>query len=248
MLRVVSERLAAASCVVTYNGKTFDWPLLRGRYVMNRAATPALPPHLDLLHCARRVFRWRGQGARLADIEREVIGHRRVGDVDGAEIPERYFRYLRSGQGGPLVPVLDHNVHDVRLLAALLVHLCERFAAPDAADAAPDLLGFAHLAVRGGDDVRALHFARAASSATEPEIRSHALSLCARLVLREGDAREAVSLLERALVCASPPERAGLHLLLAKVYEHRLHDFAAAVRTKRVQRLERKLALRLPGL
>ena len=55
MLHWLRERVKQSSCVVSFNGKTFDWPLLRNRFIMNRVKAPALPPHLDLLHCARRV-------------------------------------------------------------------------------------------------------------------------------------------------------------------------------------------------
>ncbi|MGZ3460955.1 MAG: ribonuclease H-like domain-containing protein, partial [Archangium sp.] len=55
MLRVLAERMAESSCLVTFNGKSFDWPLLRTRFVLNRVSPPAELPHLDLLHCARRV-------------------------------------------------------------------------------------------------------------------------------------------------------------------------------------------------
>ena len=59
MLRLLAERIEAASCLVTYNGKAFDWPLLRTRFVMNRLAVPEPVMHLDLLHCARRPHRGR---------------------------------------------------------------------------------------------------------------------------------------------------------------------------------------------
>ena len=62
MLRVLAERMAEPPAWSTYNGKSFDWPLLRTRFVLNRVPTPAELPHLDLLHCARRVFKHRGSG------------------------------------------------------------------------------------------------------------------------------------------------------------------------------------------
>src|SRR5262245_46466839 len=83
MLARLSERLAAASCIVSFNGKSYDWPLLRTRFVMNRMPVPAPPPHLDLLHCARRVFRYRCESARLTELEAAVVGHLRRGDVPG---------------------------------------------------------------------------------------------------------------------------------------------------------------------
>lgn len=271
MLARVAERLASASGVVTYNGKTFDWPLLRSRFVMNRMKAPSPPPHLDLLHCARRIFKWRGGGARLAEIEREVIGYHRVGDVDGALIPELYFRYLRSGNPGPLAPVLEHNVHDIRLLAALLAHLCEQFeAAPPAGDPR-DLLGYAHLALRAEDLPRASAFSAGVISqlqlpansgrAGARHLAAEALILSARVALRIGEPQVAADSLERALRGCRPQVRSELHLALAKIYEHRLRDFASALRhaaltgptepdedqARRLERLARRGARTAPG-
>jgi uncharacterized protein YprB with RNaseH-like and TPR domain len=65
MLHWLRERVQQSSCVVSFNGKAFDWPLLRTRFVLNRVPAPSLPPHLDLLHCARRVLRPRLQSVRL---------------------------------------------------------------------------------------------------------------------------------------------------------------------------------------
>ena len=70
MLHWLRERVQQSSCVVSFNGKAFDWPLLRTRFVLNRVPAPVLPPHLDLLHCARRVLRQRLRSVRLVELER----------------------------------------------------------------------------------------------------------------------------------------------------------------------------------
>lgn len=230
LLTRVAERLAAAKALVTYNGKTFDWPLLRNRFVMNRLKTPAPPAHLDLLHSARRVFRWRGAGTRLADVERDVIGHRRVGDVPGAEIPERYFRYLRTGNSAPLLPVFEHNVSDVRLMAALLAYLCQRYEAREPQGDLRDHVGLGHVAFRNGELDRAARFGAAASGSTDPEISTEGLLLVARSALRSNDPATAAANLERALGRSRLSDRPPLHLALTKIYEHRLRDFGAALR------------------
>jgi uncharacterized protein YprB with RNaseH-like and TPR domain len=113
MLRALSARVAASSCLVTFNGKSFDWPLLRARYVMNRLPPPPERPHLDVLHCARRVLKRRGAGMRLAWAEREVLGFTRDGDIPGSEIPALYFAYLKHGDASRLMPVFEHNKHDL---------------------------------------------------------------------------------------------------------------------------------------
>lgn len=261
ILRAFEERLQAASCLVTYNGKTFDWPLLRSRFVMNRLKPPAPAPHLDLLHCTRRVFRHRPGGAKLVHIESEVLGHRRVGDVPGDQIPELYFRYLRSGQGHLLTPVLEHNAHDMVLLAALLGELVRQFRDHEGECDPRDRLGYASVAARAGHAARALSFARSAAQHGDDSLSAEALSLAAQISRREGDLASAVAALLKAASVARGERLAKVHLELSKLHEHRLRDLPRALEharhtiaaegedahRKRVARLERRLGSRPPG-
>ncbi len=120
ILELLERRLADASMIVTYNGKSFDVPLLRTRFVMNRMKRPAEPPHLDLLHVARRVHRHRLTTCTLSSIESEVLGRERVGDISGMDIVEAYAHFLRTGDDGALHGVVTHNEHDVLAMVALL--------------------------------------------------------------------------------------------------------------------------------
>lgn len=255
ILRFLEERLARASCLVTYNGKTFDWPLIRSRFVMNRLPPPKPRPHLDLLHCARRVFRHRPGGAKLVQIEREVLGFHRVGDVPGEEIPELYFRFLRTGDGGLLAPVMTHNGHDLVLLAALLGVLGTQYGGGRAEDPR-DALGFASVAARAGQVERAVAFAEAsAQQSTSGPIQSQALALAAEVWRRTGRFDDAIGALERALPMAPASERPQLHLMLSKLFEHRVGQLEHALRharftrpvegavgqQRRIARLERRL-------
>jgi len=257
MLRLLAERMAESSCLVTFNGKSFDWPLLRTRFVLNRVPVPPELPHLDLLHCARRVFKHRGTGTRLVHLEEQVLDYHRVGDVDGSLIPELYFRFLRGGDGSALTPVLEHNAKDLLLLAALLGLLVRRFRASGAEGADPrDLLGFAGVALRARDYARAHDFARAAAAGDTGSVGTEALALASRLARRGGDDRTAVADLQRALASARADQTGPLHLSLAKLYEHGLKDLPQALHharlatpaesgealRRRVERLERKLS------
>ena len=82
----IAERIKQASMLVTFNGKSFDLPVLRTRFVMGRSAFPDEPPHLDLVHVARRLHHGRGFGARLGAVEREVLGFVRENDVPSGEV------------------------------------------------------------------------------------------------------------------------------------------------------------------
>jgi len=120
MLARFAARVAEASALVTYNGKSFDLPLLKTRLVMNRLPELAAAPHLDLVHVARRLHRHRVPQLNLIHVESEVLGFIRTGDIPGAEICSRYTHYLRTGDDSALVAVLDHNEWDVVAMAALV--------------------------------------------------------------------------------------------------------------------------------
>ena len=251
-----AERLADASCLVSYNGKAFDWPLLRSRFVMNRMTPPTPPPHLDLLHCARRVFRYRVESARLVEIEAGVLGHVRQDDIPGALIPALYFDFLRGASERTLHPVLEHNASDLVLLVALLADLARRFSAPAVEDDAGDLLGCAEVAFRAGDEARALAFAEASASRAQ-QSRVHTLAWCvtARVRWRNADRPGAAAALRRALETADGQAAPALHLALAKLSEHAFKDLPAALEhahlaavaepaalhSRRLTRLQRKL-------
>ena len=120
LLAALKPLLERASGLVTFNGSTFDLPLLETRFIMARGRWPVAMPHLDLLRPARRVWASCFADCRLATLEREVIGLVRGDDIPGGFIPALYFDYLRSRRAAPLVRVLAHNRDDVLTLVGLL--------------------------------------------------------------------------------------------------------------------------------
>ena len=257
LLHRVAERVRDASCVVTYNGKSFDWPLLRARFVLNRIAMPELPPHLDLLHCARRVWKPRMASVRLSEVERALLGFYREDDVDGAEIPGLYLGYLRGADPRTLLPVFTHNEQDVVALAAILWRLCAHFEQVRPADDARDHLAYARIALRAGDFNRAQAFAEAAAVGSDSHgLASLAHGVCASVARRRGDTQGAALCWERALAtCVSDESAARVHLALTRLYERQLRDLPRAqyharytlasegsdAHGRRLQRLQRRL-------
>ncbi|PYU03437.1 MAG: hypothetical protein DMG34_13095 [Acidobacteria bacterium] len=125
VLLELAARIAERPVLVTFNGKTFDWPLLESRYLMTRCIrVPELAAHLDLLHPARAVWKLRLGSVRLVELERHVLDAPRLGwhredDVPSSLIPQFYFDYLRGRSALPLAGVVRHNGMDLRGLAAL---------------------------------------------------------------------------------------------------------------------------------
>lgn len=126
LLAAVADFFDEADLIVTYNGKTFDVPVMETRWSFHRMELPLDGvPHFDMLHPARRLWKNRlgdgyvDAGCRLSTLERILFDVQRVGDVPGFDIPQRFFGFVRSGDPRPLEPVLEHNRIDLVSLAAV---------------------------------------------------------------------------------------------------------------------------------
>lgn len=230
MLAALNALFAQFEVVVSFNGKSFDVPLLTTRYIANRQR-PALrtSAHLDLLHPARRVWRERLDSCTLGTLERAVLGHSRDRDVPSWMIPELYFRYVRGGAPEPLVGVFEHNLHDVLSLVALTCRLGRLLDGPSGIPAEADEL-FA--AARIYEDLGLLgeacsRYERALASGRGVAVRAQVASRLAMLCKRAGRHERAVQLWRRlatlGLTGCEP------FVELAKHYEHRLRDYDAAL-------------------
>ncbi len=247
VLARVKERIEKASMLVTFNGKSFDMPVLRTRFVMERAEFPREPPHLDLVHVARRLHKGRGVGSRLGTVEREVLGFVRENDVPSGEVSQCYLHFLRTGDTRALLGVIDHNAWDVVSMAAMVGLYGEPLEGSQLE--AEDLVGVARTLKRAGHADRAFEVAEAACAkgAGASGIRARAEISKAR-----GDKARALADFEEL---AKDVDDAAVRLELAKLYEHHAKDVARALavvesgtgeaedrRARRVARLEKKLA------
>jgi uncharacterized protein len=219
LLESLDERLREASMLVTFNGKSFDWPLLMGRYVMNRRAPPATPTHLDLLHVARRLHKLRLGSVTLKRLESEVLGLERGEDIDGAEIGPRYAHFLRTSDESALSVVVEHNATDVLSMAALV----GLYGEPIALLAPLDLVGLGRTLSRAGEKDAALEVAEQARARGAG---SEALRLAAQLHKARGDRLRALAEFEELAAEIDEPR---VRLELAKLYEHLVKDHRAAL-------------------
>ena len=231
LLLELSRRLAERRVLVTFNGKSFDWPLLETRFRMTRALAPRPPAtHLDLLHPARQLWRLRLGSVRLTELERHVLGcdgpslgWTRRDDIDSALIPQVYFDYLRGGPAEPLVHVFRHNQMDLRGLAALAGKILAILAEPEASESSVedplDLYGLSRLLHRRGDLPRARRvYERALEAGLPGAVDRAARRELARFAKRERDYARATSLWEELL--ADSTEGLEAYEQLAIYYEH----------------------------
>jgi uncharacterized protein YprB with RNaseH-like and TPR domain len=210
LLELLTERVSTSSLLVTFNGKSFDWPLLASRFVMNRLVAPSVACHLDLLHVARRLHKPRMTRVNLRALEAETLSIERGPDIDGAEIGPRYNHFLRTGDEDAIRPVIEHNSIDVLSMVALAGLYGEPLERVDEADWVP--LG--RVLRRARDFERAQAMAeRALKKGGSLEARR----LRAELAKARGDRDSA--LLDFETLCQSLDDP-KLRLELAKLYEH----------------------------
>ncbi|HXA79270.1 MAG TPA: ribonuclease H-like domain-containing protein [Candidatus Acidoferrales bacterium] len=225
LLHELSARLAERPVLVTFNGKSFDWPLLETRYRMTRCIRAPVPrAHLDFLHPARNLWRLRIGSVRLAELELHVLGWNRGADMVSAMIPQIYFEYLRGGPPEPLVPIFHHNQMDLRGLAALATRTLSLLGNPEThGHDGLELFGVSRICERRGDSVRARKLYQQSIARELPrETDRAARSSLARLAKREGDLELARELWESTL--GNSREGFEAYEQLAIYYEHRMRE------------------------
>lgn len=247
---VLSELQAWAGrhgALCTYNGRTFDVPLVETRFMFHRVPCPLDGvPHLDMLHAARRLWRQRplttgtpdpdDASCSLSVLEKHIAGLHRVGDVPGYEIPSRFFKFVRSGDARPLEAVLEHNRLDLISLAAVLARAIVLINhGPSAASTAQEAYGLARVYERGGayenaeaSLLRTIDFARRVGA--EPEVHGEALRRLAWIRRRHRRLQEAAQAWQELASlprCAASLRREAAEAL-AIHHEHRSKDLDVA--------------------
>lgn len=177
-LAALDEHLREFEVLITYNGKSYDQPLLETRYRLTRGKTPfARMRHLDLLHGARRLWKLRMESCKLTHLEEQILGVWREGDLPGHLIPFVYFEYLREREATKLVPIFHHNAIDILTLACLT-------AIVPAAFRSTDCVSLARVGVRRGEELAGI----------------------ARWLMNSGELEQALDMMKRS-VDAGLPDR-----------------------------------------
>jgi uncharacterized protein len=223
MLGALSEALEPYKALVTFNGKTFDVPLLETRYALARMKSPLdRLLHLDLLHPARGLWKLRLESCKLTHLEANLLGIRREGDVDSSEIPAIYFNYLRTGNACGLQPVFYHNALDVITLAALAVELARTISC--VLETSPASAGLLL-------DPSETAIARVQGDGAKADLHPLDLFSLSRIFERAGVQEHSVMACERALAAGLPePVEARALLQLARQHKRqRRYERAAEV-------------------
>jgi len=252
MLGMLSELLPRFTHLVTYNGRTFDWPLVKNRYVLHRMPQPKDPAHFDFLYPSRSLWRTTMPSVRLGAVEESKLGVLRVDDVPGSMAPALYFQYLAERDVSVLEGVVRHNETDIVTLLALAIHFGRLLDARVDLEALPaaELIRLALWYERLGFEAEAVSAIDAL--ARRPAIdASDAWEEAAQFYKRRKRWDDAVRLWRAIAEEHSGRFAARLepYIELAVAYEHRLKDVSAALQwTDEALRLaEQRLALARAG-
>ncbi|WP_420631157.1 ribonuclease H-like domain-containing protein [Candidatus Leptofilum sp.] len=230
MLLLLDELLAQKAGLVTFNGRSFDIPLLEGRFIMNRLPTDlAERPHFDLLHPARRLWRHRLGSCALSSLEGSLLGLRRSQeDVPGWLIPSLYNQYLRSGDARELVRVFYHNEIDMVSMVTLAARVTRLLHQPDPGDHPIDLYSLGRWqADLGLTEAAEQNFRLAAQGELPLELYHQNLHRLALLLKRNGRAAEALPLWQQ--IAATSFDDVTAHEELAKYYEWQAQELDQAL-------------------
>jgi uncharacterized protein YprB with RNaseH-like and TPR domain len=262
-LAALEAHLTEFDVLITYNGKSFDQPLLETRYRMTRGKPPfGRMRHLDLLHGARRLWKLRLESCKLMQLEQQILGVDREGDLPGHLIPYVYFEYLREREANKLVPIFHHNAIDILTLACLTAIVPAAFRSTDCDSLArvgvrrgEELAGIARWLMNSGEFDQALDLMQRAVAAGLPDhLLFRALWDIANIQKKLERPLAALHCLQELAGCRNEFQVRALEEL-AKYYERKAPDFIlaleftkqalsfehSAVLTRRRDRLQKKV-------
>jgi len=217
--------------VVTFNGKAFDLPLLETRFILHRTALPLSGlPHLDFLFSARSLWSHKHESCRLNHLAQQILEADRQEDIPSAEIPQRYFEFLRTGEFSLVEPILYHNQEDLLSLLGVVISGAAMFSDEEEGRIDPeadamDLYGAARLLERTGENERSARFMRRAlEGQLSGEVAALARMKLAAHFKKNRDWERAISLWQEM----TPLNRLTCYRELAIYYEHRERDYEKA--------------------
>lgn len=232
LLHRLADHLSEFDTLVTYNGKTYDQPLLETRYRMARTKAPfGSMEHFDLLFGARRLWKLRFDSCRLVELENRILGVERTGDLPGEMIPYVYFEYLRTHEATRVVPILHHNAMDIVTLACLTAIVPWAFRDPEQATFShgAEMVGLGRWLLAADQPDKALGLLRRAiEKGLNDELLFRTMWDVARIEKKLGREDAALSVFTELAGCRNGWRIPALEEL-AKYYEHRERNYPMAL-------------------
>ncbi|MCH1627333.1 ribonuclease H-like domain-containing protein [Ferdinandcohnia quinoae] len=216
--------------LVTYNGKAFDWPQVKTRHTLIRDAIPKLPEfgHFDLYHASRRLWKNKLESVRLANVEKEILGIKRVGDVPGFLAPILYFDYLDNQDPEGIFGILQHNEIDILSLISLYIHLSGIILQSESNDNISEQFEVAKWLDTLGETKKAESLYEQVAEHNELDVMKAKLAL-AFLYKKQNKVDESIHLFHEIFEIGFEGEKVISGIELSKHYEHRVKDFKKAL-------------------
>ncbi|WP_040208417.1 ribonuclease H-like domain-containing protein [Neobacillus jeddahensis] len=216
--------------LVTYNGKSFDWPQVKTRHTLVRENVPKLPEfgHFDLFHAARRLWKHKLERMKLSIVEKEVLGVERVDDIPGFLAPMIYFDFIERKQPEGMLGIIKHNEIDILSLVTLYTHLTFQLYGIDQKQTRPESFEVGRWFSSLGEKNEATKILT--NLTTDGDITSYKAKLI--LAYQYKKERNWIQARDLFLSVADSGDRQMMieaNLELAKIYEHRLKDYELAI-------------------
>ncbi|WP_042457733.1 ribonuclease H-like domain-containing protein [Neobacillus dielmonensis] len=216
--------------LVTYNGKSFDWPQVKTRHTLVREHVPKLPEfgHFDIYHAARRLWKHKLDRIKLTNVEQDVLGVERADDIPGYLAPMIYFDFIESKQPEGMLGILKHNEVDILSLVTLYTHLTFQLCGKDLGQTRKETyevgrwfaaLGETHQAERVLTKLTAI----------QDVTSSKAMLTLAYQHKKDHNYQKAQKLFLDAAESGGPLEQFTAYIELAIIYEHRIKDLQLAI-------------------
>lgn len=216
--------------MVTYNGKSFDWPVLKSRHTLIREHVPKLPPfgHFDLYHAARRLWKHRLERLKLSIVEKEILEFERKDDIPGFLAPMIYFDFVERKDPEGMLGILKHNEMDILSLISLYTHLSFQLLGLDSSRTAQETFEVGRWYSYIGESEAAEGVFSELSQGNKPEAvqARHALAFQAK---KKKDWHRAAGLWQEVAEQASGKLQFEACLELAKIFEHRIKQYERAL-------------------
>lgn len=230
LLYLLEQELQQKDTVISFNGKTFDLPLLQTRFTISRLGFLGASgkKQVDLLHMSRRLWKHKLESCSLGSLEEHILGVERMDDIPGYEIPQRYFEFLQTGDGHYLQKIVEHNFIDIVSMATLLYRLhTTTELSPEECDCPFEAEALANLSLISKDHPLALHYLETAAQLTEDDEQYLRILRQAAAIFKRLEQYERASVLWKKIlgVCAGDLTTSEE---LAKYYEHRAKDLSSA--------------------
>ncbi len=232
MLEEIRSEFNENTVIVSYNGKTFDMPILRDRMIIQRVERHLdVAAHVDLLHTARKLFRLRLGSCTLGNVEREVLSFYRTDDIPGELVPGIYFNWLVTSDTELLDKVVEHNLYDIVSLYFLMHRISEIHIDPvGRINDSDDLLSLVKVFEKRKENDEIVSLLSGFEASLETEGRGDIFMRQALAAKRLSDFDTSVSIWKK-VARSGGPEGFWAHIELAKYYEHRAKDPGTALDT-----------------